>query len=50
MFLSTAICMLLADVAVIISKVIVWGRGMQPYFMAAMSPIPRRCWAWTRCA
>lgn len=40
MFLSTAICMLLADVAVIISKVIVWGRGMQLYFMATMSPIP----------
>lgn len=40
MFLSTAICMLLADLAVIISKVIVWGRGMQLYFMATLSPIP----------
>ncbi len=40
MFLSTAICMLLADLAVIISKVIVWGRGMHLYFMATLSPIP----------
>ena len=41
MFLLTAICMPLVDVTVIISKVIVWGRGMQLYFMAAMSPIPQ---------
>jgi hypothetical protein len=40
MFLSTTVCMILADAAVIVAKVVVWGRGMQLYFMATMSPIP----------
>jgi len=32
--------MILADVAVIVSRVVVWVRGIQLYFMATMSPIP----------
>ena len=40
MFLSTTVCLLLADVAAVITKVICWGRGIQLYFMATMSPIP----------
>ena len=40
MFLSTTVCMILADAAVIVAKVVVWGRGIQLYFMATMSPIP----------
>ena len=40
MLVSALICSLCTDVAVIVAKVVVWGRGMQLYFMAAMSPIP----------
>ena len=45
---------LLADVTVIATKLVCWGRGIQPYFMATMSPIPLACsasrrpaaWTW----
>ena len=40
MLVSALICSILVDVATIISMVVVWGRGMQLYFMATMSPIP----------
>lgn len=40
MFLSCVICSVLVDVAAVISMIVVWGRGMQLYFMATMSPIP----------
>lgn len=40
MLVSTLICSVLVDVATIISMVVVWGRGMQLYFMATMSPLP----------
>lgn len=40
MFLSCVICSVLVDVAAVISMIVVWGRGVQLYFMATMSPIP----------
>lgn len=40
MLVSALICSVLVDVAAIISMIVVWGRGMQLYFMATMSPIP----------
>ena len=40
MFLSTTVCLLLADVAAIATKLVCWGRGIQLYFLATMSPIP----------
>ena len=40
MFLSTTVCLLLADVAAVATKVVCWCRGIQLYFLATMSPIP----------
>ena len=40
MLVSALICSVLVDVAAIVGMVVVWGRGMQLYFMATMSPIP----------
>jgi hypothetical protein len=39
-FVCSSIAMVLADVSVVVAKVVVWGRGMQLYFMATMAPIP----------
>ena len=39
-FVCSSIAMILADVSVVVAKVVVWGRGMQLYFMATMAPIP----------
>ena len=40
MFLSATVCLLLADVAAVATKLVCWTRGIQLYFMATMSPIP----------
>ena len=36
-FVCSSIAMILADVSVVVAKVVVWGRGMQLYFMATMA-------------
>ena len=40
MFPSTTVCLLLDDMAAIMTKLICWDRGIQLYFLVTMSPIP----------